>query len=71
MANLDERVAANMDVVLEDVCRGLPNAGGDHKTRKFIAKKMIHAARRGETTLGAFEAIARRALHEVSRRKSA
>jgi hypothetical protein len=32
---------------------------------------MIHAARRGETTLGAFEAIARRALHEVSRRKSA
>jgi hypothetical protein len=64
MTNLRDRVAANIDVALENVCRGLPNAGGDHETRKHIAKKLLQAARRGETTLGGFEGIARRALHE-------
>jgi len=32
MTKFDERTAANLDVVLENVCRGLPN-GGDHETR--------------------------------------
>jgi hypothetical protein len=70
MKSVDERTAANMEVALEQVCRALPH-GGDHKTRKRIAKKLLHGARQGSTTLGDFIAVARRALHEISVRKSA
>jgi hypothetical protein len=37
MSEFDERVQANMDVVLEEVCAELPK-GGDHESRKFIAE---------------------------------
>jgi hypothetical protein len=29
--------------------------GGDHETRKYIAKKLFQAANKGERTLGALE----------------
>jgi hypothetical protein len=45
MKKVDDRTAANMEVALEEVCRTLPY-GGDHKTRKRVAKKLIHSARR-------------------------
>jgi hypothetical protein len=51
MSEFDERVQANMDVVLEEVWAELPNAG-DHESRKFIAKHLIQCARSGKTTLG-------------------
>jgi hypothetical protein len=70
MTKFDERTAANLDVVLENTCRGLPN-GGDHETRKYIARKLVRAARKGDTTLGGLETVARRALQELSQRKSA
>jgi hypothetical protein len=69
MKKLDERTA-NMDVALEQVCRALPH-GGDHKTRKRIAKKLLHSAPHGNTTLGDFMTVARTALDEISFRKSA
>src|SRR3954454_16086166 len=65
MRNLDDRTAANLDVVLESVCRTLPNCGGDHETRKFIAKKMLQAVQRGRRTLGALDVVARRALQAL------
>ena len=71
MTKLDERTTANMNVALEKVCRVLPNSGGDHETRKYIAKKLLQPASKGERTLGALEAVARRALQELSHRKSA
>ncbi|WP_245322615.1 hypothetical protein [Bradyrhizobium valentinum] len=46
MQKFDERTT-NMDVVLENVCRDLPNSGGDHESRKFIAKKLIRAGATG------------------------
>jgi hypothetical protein len=67
MEKFDDRTTANLDVVLEGVCRELPKNGGDHESRKFIASKLIWAARRGERTLGALEAVARRALKKLSR----
>ena len=67
MQKFDERTTANLDVVLDNVCRGLPNSGGDHESRKFIAQKLLRAARQGKRTLGALEAVARRALHKLSR----
>jgi hypothetical protein len=70
MRDVNERTAANMEVALEQVCRALPH-GGDHNTRKRIAKKLLHEARHGSTTLGDFIAVARSALHEISMRKSA
>ena len=70
MIHVDERTAANLDVVLEEACRGLKH-GGDHETRKKIAAKLIQAARKGNTTLGGLKAAADRALREMVHRKSA
>jgi hypothetical protein len=67
MENFDDRTTANMNVALEDVCRNLPNSGGDHESRKFVARKIMWAARRGERTLGGLEAVGRRALKKISR----
>jgi len=70
MKKVDERTAANMEVALEQVCRILPH-GGDHATRKRIAKKLLHNARDGMCALGDFMKVARSALRENPFRKSA
>jgi hypothetical protein len=70
MKSAEERAIANMDVVLEEVCRVLPN-GGDHETRKHIAKKLMQAAKNGSVTLEKLRPVAGRALAELSGRKSA
>ena len=49
MKNINERTAANMEVVLGGR-RALPH-GGDHTTGKRVAKKLIYSARHGSTTL--------------------
>lgn len=61
MSEFDERTQANMDVVLDEICRELSN-GGDHETRKFIAEHLMQAARGGSTTLGELTYVGRRAL---------
>jgi hypothetical protein len=66
MSEFDERVQANMDVVLEEVCAELPNAG-DHESRKFIAEHLIQCARSGKTTLGDLMYAARRALVQLKK----
>lgn len=71
MTFLNERTSANLDVVLDDACRALPNNGGDHETRKFVAMRLLRAAQRGKTTLGAPEAVARRAIHKITRNQAA
>ena len=65
MTKLDERTIANMEIVLENVCRGLPRSGGDHATRKYVAQKLVQAAKKGNTTPGGLEAVGRRALREI------
>lgn len=67
MKKFNDRTAANLDVVLDSVCRTLPNNGGDHESRKFIAARMLRAAQRGKRTLGALEIVARRAMKSLSR----
>lgn len=71
MTRFDERTAANLDVVLDEVCRDLPNSGGDHETRKFIALRLLRAAQRGKRTLGALQTVARHAYHSLSRQRTA
>lgn len=71
MSKFDKRTQINMNVVLEDSCRDLSKHGGDHESRKYIAEHLIEAASAGKTTLGDLEAIARRALLDLTERKSA
>lgn len=70
MSEFDERTIAYMDVVLERVCRALPN-GGHHEERKFIAERLMACARSGRATLGQMEIVARRALDDLAHKKSA
>lgn len=71
MTKIDQRTAANLDMVLEEVCRGLPH-GGDHESRKRIAQKLVQSAKKGNVTLDGLRNVGTRALSELSsRRKSA
>jgi hypothetical protein len=70
MTKIQERTAANMDVVLEEVCRNLPH-GGDHESRKHIAKKLMQSVKKGNVTLEGLRTVAGRAFAELSERKSA
>jgi hypothetical protein len=70
MTRIDERTAANMDVVLEETCRGLQH-GGDHESRKYVAKKLMQSAKKGNGTLEGLRPVASRALSELLNRKSA
>lgn len=70
MTKINERLTANMDAVLEEVFRVLPH-GGDHETRKHIAKKLIQGAKKGNTSLDGLRSVARMALQELSQSRSA
>jgi hypothetical protein len=67
MTKIEERTTANMDVVLEEVCRSLLH-GGDHESRKYVAKKLMQSAKKGNVTLEGLRPVASRAFSELSRR---
>lgn len=69
MTTIDERIMANLDVVLEEVCRSLPH-GGDHEMRKAIAEKLLDSALNGNRTIGVLTEIARAALMETTKRSA-
>ena len=69
MDEFDDRTRANMDVVLEEICREMPH-GGDHESRKFIAERLMECAREGRTTLAELNGAARRALLELTNRRA-
>jgi hypothetical protein len=69
MKHFDDRTAANLDVVLEDTCKTLPH-GGNHSFRKKIAKKLLSAVHRGNTTLGRLSTIAHEAAADAVKRRS-
>jgi hypothetical protein len=66
MKPVDDRTAANLDVVLEETCRSLPH-GGNHSFRKRVALKLLKAARSGNTTLASLTSVARSAMRSRSR----
>lgn len=65
MTKVDQRTNANMDVVLEEVFRDLPH-GGDHESRKHVARKLIESAKTGNVTLDGLRAVARNASQQLS-----
>lgn len=66
---LDDRAMANVEVALDEVFRAHPH-GGDHESRKHVARKLMQSARRGNTTLGVLTAVAKSALQEIQIRKA-
>jgi hypothetical protein len=63
MSEIDKRVRAKLEMVLEETCRELEN-GGDHDTRKYIAEQLVTAIQAGHYTLGELGIVARRAVAE-------
>ncbi len=70
MIGIDERTTANMDVALDEVFGGVPH-GGDHESRKHVARKLIQNAKKGNVTLNGLRAVARDASQQVLTRRSA
>jgi hypothetical protein len=69
MKELDDRTKANLEVVLEEVCRGLPH-GGDHELRRQIAERMLESAVAGNTTLAGLTEVTKAALAEATKRSA-
>jgi hypothetical protein len=70
MTGIDERTTANMDVALEEVFAGVPH-GGDHESRKHVARRLIQSAKKGNVTLDGLRAVARDASQQLLIRRSA
>jgi hypothetical protein len=69
LSDLNQRIQADIDVVLEHMCRELPH-GGRHEERKYIAERLIGCAGSGRTTLGDLRTAARRASLDLPHKKS-
>jgi hypothetical protein len=65
------RAKANIEVVVEQICRSLPH-GGDAEVRAFIAHRLADAVQAGLTTLGELGIVGRKALadYEAGRSES-
>jgi hypothetical protein len=70
LSDFNQRAQADIDVVLELVCRVLPH-GGRHEERKYIAERLIGCAGSGRTTLRDLRTVARRALLDLPHKQSA
>lgn len=58
---LDDRAIANIEVALETAFKDQPH-GGDHESRKRVARKLLQSAKKGNTTLGGLKAVAKSAV---------
>jgi hypothetical protein len=70
MDEFDHRTMSHMDIILEEICRGLKH-GGDHESRKFVAERLMACARNGHTTPDELRTAARAALLELTGQKTA
>jgi hypothetical protein len=48
----DAGTLINMNIALERACQALPKGSNDHKTRRYIARRIIQCAAGGDRTLG-------------------
>jgi hypothetical protein len=64
MTKIDGRTTLKMEVALEEVFRSLPH-GGDHESRKHVAKKLIQSAKKGNVTLDGLRAVGEQALQQL------
>ena len=66
---LDDRTTANMEVALEAAFRNHPH-GGNHESRKRVARLLLQSAKGGNHTLGGLEGVAKSAVNELAVRKA-
>ncbi len=64
VSDVDRRVLAKIELVLEEACRELVD-GGSHAERKSVAELLLKAPRRGQTTLGELGIIARKEVAQI------
>jgi hypothetical protein len=69
MTKLDDRTLANLDVVLEDVCRSLSH-GGDHQVRKQVAESLLDTAIQGNRGFSGLTDVAKAALAETTQKSA-
>src|SRR3954471_7129948 len=62
----DQRTLSSMDAACRMFAARFPIAAAITKRRKYVAMKLLQAARKGDTRLDALEDVARRALHDLS-----
>src|ERR1700749_2929946 len=70
MTKFDERTVANMEVALDEAFAGMLH-GGDHESRKHVARKLLQSAGKGNATLEALRAVAREAFEQLTTRRPA
>jgi hypothetical protein len=63
--DFSDRTLANLEIALERACQRLGTDGMSHECRKFVALKMISAARNGVTTLAKLTEIAQLASNQL------
>jgi hypothetical protein len=69
MSEFRDNLRLRLDAVLDQACCSLVN-GGDHDTRKYVAKRLAEAARNGITHLDELSVVAHRALMDRSNRNA-
>jgi hypothetical protein len=70
MTKCSRRTSANMEVVLDEVFEAVPH-GGDHESRKYVAKKLMQSTRKGNVTLDGLRAVGRDAFRQLSTQRLA
>ena len=69
--SFDSRTLANMEVALDRACRLLDSGAEQHKTRRYIANKILARARRGDISLNGLTEAGRIAATEICARAKA
>jgi hypothetical protein len=70
MMKVDGRTTFYLEVVLDEVFQCVPH-GGDHESRKRVAKKLMQREKKGNVTLDELRAVGREALQHSLTRRSA
>ncbi len=68
--SFNSRTLATMEVALDRACRLLHSGAEQHKTRRYIASKILARARQGDVTLDGLTEAGRMAADEICARKA-
>jgi hypothetical protein len=66
--SFNSRTLANMEVALDLACKLLDTGAEQHKTRRYIASRILARARQGDTSLGGLTEAGRIAASEICSR---
>ena len=68
--SFNSRTLATMEVALDRACRLLHSGAEQHKTRRYIASKILARARQGDVSLDGLTEAGRMAASEICARKA-